>query len=244
VAVATPGAIVRESAHEYWGAKVAEYDDFIRRVVPRYDEMMDRLLEGVPPTVERVLELGSGTGNLSLRLAALAPEAHFTFVDASPEMVEALRTRLSVRAPAAVARSTFVVAGFETFVPDPGAWDLVVSSLSLHHVADLGPVYRRIGAALRPRGQFRSCDGVRAATAEQERIERARWEAFWLEGSRLTPEELASVREHVARHDHYETLETHFRLLAEAGLTAWDCAWRDGRFAVLSAKKGDEVPSG
>jgi tRNA (cmo5U34)-methyltransferase len=227
------------SAQEYWGAKVAEYDDFIRRVVPRYDEMMDRLLDGVPSTVERVLELGSGTGNLSLRLVTLAPEARFTFVDGSPEMVEALRARFAARAPEEAARSTFVVAGFEDFRPEPESFDLVVTNLSLHHVEDLGPVYRRIEEALRPGGRFRSCDGVRAASPELERVERARWEAFWLEEERLTPEELSSVREHIALHDHYQTLEAHFRMLYQAGLGAPDCVWRDGIFAVLTAEKAD-----
>jgi SAM-dependent methyltransferase len=146
---------VSETAQAYWGARAAEYDDFIRRVVPRYDEMMERLLEGVPRTAVSVLELGCGTGNLSQRLVALVPGARFTFVDAAPEMAAAVRARLQAVAPAAAARSTFVVTTFEEFEPEPGAFDLVVAGLSLHHVADLGPVYRSIGRSLRPGGFLR-----------------------------------------------------------------------------------------
>jgi tRNA (cmo5U34)-methyltransferase len=236
---------VSETAQAYWGARAAEYDDFIRRVVPRYDEMMERLLEGVPRTAVSVLELGCGTGNLSQRLVALVPGARFTFVDAAPEMAAAVRARLQAVAPAAAARSTFVVTTFEEFEPEPGAFDLVVAGLSLHHVADLGPVYRSIGRSLRPGGFFRSCDGVRAASAAQHGIERTRWEAFWREGSRLSDEEIASVTEHVARHDHYEPLADHFRMLEEAGLHAPDCLWRDGMFAVIAAQGADpSSPSG
>lgn len=226
------------TAQEYWGARAKEYDDFIRRVVPRYDEMMVRLLEGIPHTVTSVLEMGCGTGNLSLRLVQHAPHARFTFVDASPEMLAAVKARLEKAAPAAAARSTFVAATFEAFRPEPRAHDLVVASLSLHHVADLRPVYAALASGTAPGGHFRSCDGVRAADPAQHAIERDRWEAHWHEENRLSEEEIASVLDHVRLHDHYETLGHHFRMLQEAGFREPDCLWRDGLFAVMAAEKG------
>lgn len=225
-----------DTAQAYWGARAAEYDDFIRRVVPRYDEMLDRLLEGVATSVTSVLELGCGTGNLSLRLVRHAPGARFTFVDASPEMVATVRARLEAEVPEAAARSTFVVETFENLRPEPGVHDLVVACLSLHHVADLEPVYAALSVGMARGGRFRSCDGVRAAGPAQHALERARWDAWWREGGRLSAEEIASVTDHVARHDHYETLEDHFRMLSAAGLVGPDCLWRDGMFAVIAAE--------
>jgi ubiquinone/menaquinone biosynthesis C-methylase UbiE len=226
------------TAFEYWGAKAEEYESFIRRVVPRYDELMTRLLESMPAAPGRVLELGCGTGNLSARLARLAPAASFTFVDAAPEMLEITRARLKEAAPAVASRSRFLAMRFEDLEPDSASGDLVVAGLSLHHVPDLEPVYRTIRAWLRPGGAFRCSDGFRAAAAPMHDLHMARWLAYWQEPGNLSADEIASVSDHVERHDHYRPLEEHFRMLERAGFASADCIWRDGLFAVLTA----EVP--
>ena len=82
------GVRERKSAEAYWGAHAREYDEFIVRVVPRYREQLDRLIDYAPGHAMRVLELGCGSGNASLRLAARWPHAEFTFVDGAPEMLE------------------------------------------------------------------------------------------------------------------------------------------------------------
>src|SRR5688572_25648162 len=81
----------------YWGAHAQEYNEFIVRVVPRYEEMMDRMLEYAPANARHVLELGTGTGNLSLRLAARWPDARFVFVDGAPEMLDVTRMRVGAQ---------------------------------------------------------------------------------------------------------------------------------------------------
>src|SRR5712671_36129 len=68
------------AASEYFGSMVESYDSLIRRAVPRYDEMTARLLDYTPREAESVLELGCGTGNLSLGLARRYPAASLTLV--------------------------------------------------------------------------------------------------------------------------------------------------------------------
>jgi len=233
-----PSDPIPRTASGYWGAKAAEYDTFIRRVVPRYDELIDRLLECLPTAPDRVLELGSGTGNVSLRLVEVTGEAAVTFVDAAPEMIAITRARLAEGSADAAARYRFRVARFEDLRPDPGAFDLIVSSLSLHHVADAGPLYRTLRESLAPGGALRIADGYAGVTPVLQRLHLARWEAFWRAPGHLTSDEIAQVREHVARHDHYMPISTHFRLLEEAGFTRCDCIWRDGLFAVVAADAG------
>ena len=69
------------SATGYFGSMTESYDSLIHRAVPRYDEMISRLLDYLPAHAQCVLELGSGTGNLSLRLAESLPAAALTLVD-------------------------------------------------------------------------------------------------------------------------------------------------------------------
>jgi tRNA (cmo5U34)-methyltransferase len=227
-----------DTAPDYWGSKAAEYDGLIRRIVPRYDEMMTRLMEALPADPGGVLELGCGTGNLSLELARIAPAARFTFVDAAPEMLEITRARLRQEAPGVAEAAQFVSARFEDLQLDSPPGDLVVASLSLHHVADPAPVYRTISAWLRPGGAFRCVDGVRSAAKHQDALHMQRWQSYWREYGNLDEAEIASVSDHVARHDHYRSLEEHFQMMERAGLVCPDCIWRDGLFAILTA----EVP--
>jgi tRNA (cmo5U34)-methyltransferase len=227
-----------DTAPDYWGSMAAEYDGFIRRVVPRYDEMITRLLEALPPSPEGVLELGCGTGNLSLELAGALPAARFTFVDAAPEMLEITRARVQSAAPVVAERAYFVTARFEDLQLESAPGDLVVASLSLHHVAHLEPIYRAISAWLRPGGAFRCVDGMRAAAKQLHSLHTQRWHDYWRQPGNLSEEEIASVADHVARHDHYWSIEEHFQMLDRAGFVAPDCIWRDGLFAILTA----EVP--
>lgn len=223
------------SAEGFWGERAREYDAFIRRVVPRYEEMHERLAETLPPHATHILELGCGTGALSERLARQYPEARLTFVDAAPEMLEVTGARLRANVPAAAARTQLVEARFETLALQ-GPFDLIVASISLHHVPDPGPVYRSLGGMAAPGAAFRMADGLAAAEPPLHALQVARWQAFWQ--GRLDEREIAEVTDHIRRHDHYHTVEHHFTLLEAAGFTRCDCVWRDGLFTIVTAEAG------
>src|SRR5258705_11000336 len=100
------------SAAGYFGSMSESYDSLIHRAVPRYDEMIARLLDYMPREPRRVLELGCGTGNLSLQLAKSFPLAELTLVDASAEMIALVRSRMA-STPASNPRVSYVEAKFE-----------------------------------------------------------------------------------------------------------------------------------
>lgn len=227
-----------ESAEAYWGAHAREYNEFIVRVVPRYGEQLQCLLAYAPARAERVLELGCGSGNVSLRLAARWPDAAFTFVDAAPEMLELTRARLRSEQPAAADRAQFIAQRFEELTLEPASIDTVVASLSLHHVQDVSIVYDRIAPMLKPGARLVMLDGLRGRTELEHSVHLSRWSEFWHQPGNLSDEEIRDMREHIARHDHYRTLPEHFEMLAAAGFVNPDCVWRDGVFALVTATKG------
>jgi len=235
-----PAPAAASTAAGYFGAMREEYDSLIRRAVPRYAEMTARLLEYLPADAGRVLELGCGTGNLSLALAARFPHAAITFVDASPEMVELTRARVEEAHPDVAARAGFTVARFEELRPAPGSFDVATSCISLHHVVDKGALYREVRRSLAPGGTFRFADQLGGGT---ERNATLNWQG-WLDFCRLpgncSEEEVESLLRHAREHDHYVALREHLRLLEEAGFADVDCVWRSWMWGIVTA----DVPPG
>ena len=190
--------------------------------------MTAQLLEYLPRNVERVLELGCGTGNLSLRLAESLPSASLTLVNGSDEMIALVRSRMgeSRPRPRSDDRTTYVQSRFEELEFPARSFDLVVSSISLHHVVDKAKLYARIRSFMSAGGRFCFADQIRGEPESNHDVNWERWLEFCREPGNCTPEEIDSLLEHAAAHDHYTTLSEHTALLASAGVPPGiDCVW-------------------
>jgi tRNA (cmo5U34)-methyltransferase len=223
------------SAAGYFGSMAESYDSLIHRAVPRYDEMIARLLDYVPRDARRVLELGCGTGNLSLQLAKRFPLAALTLVDASAEMIALVESRIEQSRSRAGPRVTYVEARFEELDLREGSFDLVVSSISLHHVEDKGKLYGRIRSLLSEGGRFCFADQIRGEPESNHRVNWERWLDFCREPGNCTSDEIDSLLQHAAAHDHYTTLTEHMALLSRAGFSETDCVWRNWMWGIVTA---------
>jgi tRNA (cmo5U34)-methyltransferase len=222
------------SAWGYFASMVESYDSLIRRAVPRYDEMVARLLEYLPPDAQSLVELGCGTGNLSLQLLAKFPRARLTFVDASPEMIALTRSRVDQARSSTTPSTSFLVQRFEE-LDVPGPVGVVVSSISLHHVDDKARLYGRIRSLLAKEGRFCFADQIRGEPESNHRLNWEQWLDFCRERDHCTPEEIESLLQHAAAHDHYTPLTEHIALLSKAGFSEIDCAWRNGMWGIVTA---------
>ena len=215
---------------EYFGGLAPEYASFAQRAMPRREEMLRELVRCLPDGPRDVLELGCGTGTLTALLASRYPEASISAVDASGEMIRIARQR----GPGG--RLSFTIALFEDLDLAEGSFDLIASNMSLHHVADKGPFYKRLRRGLRPGGCLVFGD---EATAAVRRIDELNWNG-WLKFARLpgrlSEEEIAGIREHEKEFDHYETLPNQIDLLRAAGFDPVDCVWRYRIYGVYVAE--------
>jgi ubiquinone/menaquinone biosynthesis C-methylase UbiE len=106
----------------------------------------------VAPSGARVLEVGCGPGHLSIRLAR-RHGLEVTGLDLDPAMVERARANAVRAADGDDRRPTFLVGDVASLAFPDGSFDLVVSTLSMHHWADPTAGLAEIGRVLRPDGR-------------------------------------------------------------------------------------------
>ncbi len=226
---------MKENVSEFFGDMIEEYDSLMRRAVPRYDEMITRAVEYTPPGRERILDLGCGTGNLTLAVAARYPEARITIVDGSREMLDITAARLGP------GRSVECIeARFEELDLPLRAYDLVTSSVALHHIPNQAPFFRRLFSALEPGGAIVYADQMRGRTDEHHAINWKHMHRFWKLPGNLTAQEQETLKEHVKLHDHYSDVYNQLRQLEAAGFTELDCVWRDWMCGILTGRRAPE----
>lgn len=221
-------------AAEAFSAHAEQYTALRRRLVPGFDGFYTAAVQVVRDVrgeaVDRVLDLGAGTGLLSAEIADLFPQARIDLLDASEPMLAEARQRLGERLGAVH------VADMAAGLPD-GSYDAIISALAIHHLVDddkralMRAVHHRLAAG----GVFVNAEQVVGPTAELTALYDSRWETQ-CRALGATDEELAETRERM-RHDHCRDVETQLGWLRDAGFRHADCAYRAGRFAVLFAIK-------
>lgn len=143
---------IEQANIERFNGIAAHWDEDPKRVQMAEAVAKSMLAALTPRGSEQVLEFGCGTGLITL---ALAPHvAHITAMDSSTEMLAVLRRKCEHRK---VGNLTLRQGGVPGDLPDI-SYDLVVSSMTLHHVADVGRLFGVLFDRLKPGGQVAFAD--------------------------------------------------------------------------------------
>jgi SAM-dependent methyltransferase len=101
---------------------------------------------------ESVVEIGCGTGALTLPLAAAVGErGRVVAVDISEPMLTATRQRVGERG---LRNVTLLLGDAQVFAFEPGGFDLATSRMGVMFFADPAAAFRNIGGALKPGGRL------------------------------------------------------------------------------------------
>lgn len=212
--------------------------------------------EAVSP-VERVLDLGCGTGSLMQPFLEAFAAAEIYGIDFDPVLLPLAQQRLRPYG----ARSRLILADLRSEswrAQLPDTFDAVISATALHWLTEvqLASLYRQLSGLLRPDGLFLNADHVASRQSpvqkfwEQSRAEMRRaeakeegedWEGFWeayaqaleLSGGRRVTERVlggwdGGVEEGLP-------LEWHFAELKASGFSHPECFWRCDCDAIYGA---------
>ncbi len=132
-------------------AELAEILDLDAEVLHDYlDAVLDWVAGATGGAVERVVDLGAGSGTGTVALARRFPDAEVVAVDASSTMLGRLREAAATAGVAERVRTE--QADLSAGWPDLSELDLVWAALSLHHVGEPEKLLGQVLRALRPGG--------------------------------------------------------------------------------------------
>ena len=194
---------------------------YLRRAdsIPRRREGEDALLECLPHRTRRVLDLGSGDGRLLARILEATPEATGVALDFSDEMLGRLHARFDGNI-----RVSICAHDLSTPLPALGAFDAIVSSFAIHHLAHSRKraLYEEAAARLSPGGVFCNLEHVASRTPALH--------VQFLAMLGVAPDEDDPSNKLL-------DVETQVRWLCEAGLEDADCHWKWRELALLAGVK-------
>ncbi len=224
-------SVFAEHAHEYHAQRL--------RIVPCFEEFYGTavgLLSLREGPIERVLDLGAGTGLMSQAVLAAHPGAEVVLLDGAAEMIDQARANL------AGARTSFVVADLREELPH-GPFDAVVSALAIHHLEhpENRALLARIAAVLRPGGVFVNAEHVAGPTPWLQATYRRLWrEACFAAGA--SQEEVGAAEGRMEM-DRSSDVATQLGWMSEAGFEQSDCFFKALHFAVLAGWRPGGAPA-
>ena len=187
--------------------------------VPHRTEGEGVLLDHLPPSPQRVLDIGSGDGRLLDRVLTARPDAQAVALDFSPPMLARARKRFAARPNVEV-----VDHNFEQPLPAMGSFDVIVSSFAIHHVGHerKRALYAEVFALLTPGGLFANLEHVASPTPQLH--------TAFLEAAGFAPDDEDPSNQLL-------DMETQLGWLREIGFLHVDCYWKWLELALLAGAK-------
>lgn len=218
---------------EKFDENASEYDSQRRKLIPCFDDFYSIAVSLAKTNKSNpdILDIGAGTGLLSSSVMEALPNAKLTLIDISEKMIEIAKNRLKYK-PAV----KYIIDDYTKYKFDE-TYDVVVSSLSIHHLPDnqKRELYANIYSILNPNGIFINADQVLGNTPFIESLYKSDWKRK-VENSGLSQYEINSAYERT-KLDKMASLDDQLTWLKEIGFLDVDCVYKYYNFVVMFARK-------
>lgn len=187
------------------------------------------------PAVRKVVDVGCGAGNYSLKLLALKPDLDVTLIDLSSCMLDRAEQRVKVATRGEV---TTIQGDIREIVLPPEGCDVILAAAVLHHLrtdAEWEQVFSSFFRALRPGGSIWIFDLVESSI---DQIQSLMWTRY---GDYLKGFKDEAYRDHVfayiEQEDTPRSLMFQLDLLRQVGFQHVEVLHKNSCFAAFGALK-------
>lgn len=221
---------------EAFNSSINYYDDWMRKALPNYEDIFKTAQDIIPfesTSPIDVLDLGAGTGLFSKHVFEKYPNAKFLLYDLADKMLEVAKERFHSYPN----QFEFLIGDYRTLKVEH-EYDLVISSLSIHHLTnnEKQELFRSIYCILRKPGMFINVDQIKGET---NYLQDLYWN-HWLEQVKQVEPSEERIKESINRRTKYDRdalMTDQLNWLTEAGFINVDCVYKNFFIGVLLAMK-------
>jgi len=220
-----------EHVKEHFEEEAKEFDGTIVKLIPKYSEMIDSMILTIPHDVSdefKVLDLGTGTGNVSRAVKEKFKRASIDCIDIADKMIEMAKIKL-----ADYDNIRYYTGDFSEFEFED-TYDVIVSSLALHHIktdTEKKKFYYKIFNSLKDGGIFINSDSVLGSNEKLYELYFEKWKEFM---SNSVPEDEIETKwiPQSKKEDYPAPITKHLKWLGETGFKEMDVVWKYYGWAV------------
>jgi ubiquinone/menaquinone biosynthesis C-methylase UbiE len=211
-----------------------KYDNQRKYFVPYFEDFYRKslaLLKHYKNACLNIVDLGAGTGLLAKALYEMYPQANYTLIDISKDMLKIAKERFK-----GLSNFTFLEYNYIEDIPINNC-DLICSALSIHHLEnkDREKLYKNVYVKLAKNGCFINLDQFIAKSEKMNNLYNSWWQDY-INNSGITPaEKTAGLTRR--KLDKENTIYESIKLLEKSGFENVECIYNFLKFGTIMAIK-------
>lgn len=202
--------------------------------VPHYLTLMESFTKNLQENFypKRILDLGCGNGNVTATLVKKFPDAEYTLLDASQEMLRLCKQQFKKQ------NVNYIESYFQDYTFQKGYFDLIVAGFSLHHCnsEEKRKLFNEIYYTLNTGGVFSCADLMLSKNNSHHPTLLKEWKAF-VEANFPDGEKWKWLQEHYQEFDKPDDYQNQISWLKNAGFNTVEITTKKGYWIHLQAIK-------